>query len=116
MLVKALADPARRARAKYVIYGLGGAMALASDRAGIEPFWWRVPRGSEASRETGARTPDVLLHDYDPVERGESWSLATPTKGEATKAGGHASFMFVEDAIADAAAGIKGTDLRSTGS
>jgi len=108
VLIKALSDPSRRERARYVIYGMGGAMALAADRAGIDPFWWRAPRGSDAARSDEARDRPVLLHDYDPTDRGDSWALSGPAPGRATKSGGHASFMFVEDAIADALDGLAG--------
>jgi len=107
VLVKALADPARRARARYIVYGMGGAMALAADRAGIEPYWWRVRRDADSNQISDANVGQVLLLDYDPTERGESWSIASPSVGKATKPGGAASFLFVEDAIAAAAAGIR---------
>jgi len=106
VLIKALADPERRERGRFVIYGMGGAMALAAERAGIEPFWSRVPRSSEAATSDEANRANVLLLDYDPVDRGESWSLDMPSVGRATKSGGLSSFMFVEDAIADAAKGL----------
>jgi len=106
VIVKALADPERRERARYVIYGMGGAMSLAAERAGIEPYWWRVPRDSDAANSDEARSAGVLLLDYDPADRRDSWSLSAPSAGRATKSGGLASFMFVEDAIADAARGL----------
>lgn len=107
VLIKALADPDRRARARYVVYGMGGAMALAAERAGIDPYWWRVPSGADVSLSEQTNGAGVLLRDYDPAQRGDDWHLDTPTVGKPTKPGGIASFRFIDDAIADAANGIK---------
>ncbi|HBS28145.1 MAG TPA: hypothetical protein DEB06_01550, partial [Phycisphaerales bacterium] len=60
--VKALADPRLRARARFLLLGLGPAMHAAAERARIEPYWWRVRRDSSALESATAQ--DVVLIDY----------------------------------------------------
>lgn len=91
VIVKALAEPQRRRRARFRIHGLAAALDDAADRAGIEPFWWRVERGSELLASTAQR--DVVL-----VDSGEE---PIPPR-RANRRGGELSFQFCEDAIADA--------------
>jgi len=99
VLVAALCEPARRAAARYRIYGSRGAMARAAERMGIDPFWWRVDPDSSLVGTTLAH--DVVLVDATPIEGEESPALAgrvhTPNRDA-----GRASFAFVEAAIADA--------------
>lgn len=96
--VKALGDPALRAKARFVIFGMSGAMHLAAERAGIEPFWWRVRAGSDATREGG--DCGVLLIDYTGKAKSDADFSSRSSEGRPTKEGGLASFRFVEDAIA----------------
>ncbi len=96
VVVKALADPAVRDGARFVIYGFSGALHAAAERAGIDPFWWRVRRGS--GLEASAAAHDVVLVDAEP-ENAETGLDRSTVRAEATRAGGAASFLFVEDAI-----------------
>lgn len=96
--VKALSDPALRAKARFFLLGGGESLHAAAERAGIEPFWWRVRRGSEAIETSAAH--DAVLIDSD-----DGSGEREPTRGLAgragpTRSGGEASFRFVEDAIA----------------
>jgi len=98
VIVRALADRARRARARYVVFGAGSSMHAAAESAGIDPFWWRAPAGSPAAKTGAGRS--VLLMDHEPGSF-DDLSLARPADGPGpTAAGGRASFRFVEDAIA----------------
>ena len=95
VLVKALADRALRDRARFVIHGFSGAMLAAADKAGIDPFWWRVRKAS--GKEASASDHDVVLIDAEPESDGSF--EPKPARAEPTRAGGLASFTFVEDAI-----------------
>ena len=102
VVVKALADRDLRKRARFHIYGFAKAMHLAADRAGIDPFWWQAPARSTAAANADAH--DVLLINYEPTDRDSAPAepgadLDTCTSGRPTRAGGLASFRFVEDAI-----------------
>jgi len=95
VVVKALADPASRRSARFVVLGLSEPMHYAADLAEIDPYWWRTPAGSPiASTALAAR--GVALFDYDDVR------LIGAPGGEPprpTREGGAVSFRFVEDAI-----------------
>lgn len=91
VVVKALADPARRAKARFRIYGTNGVLMEACDRARIDPFWWRVEFNSE--RLEDAMAQDCVLIDYDPPGGRVLYPRA------ATNRGGEYSYRFVEDAI-----------------
>ena len=95
--VKALSDRSLRQRARFRIHGMTSAMYAAAEQAGIEPFWWRVRHDSRLA--TAAQAQDVLLLDYDPENR-PTGPVRRHTEGHPTRAGGAASFRFVEDAIA----------------
>src|SRR5213082_4116789 len=41
VIVKALADPVLRHKAKYVIFGMNELLAYAADLAEFDVFWWR---------------------------------------------------------------------------
>lgn len=92
VIVRALSDADLRRRAKWVIHGWSGAMARAADAVGVEPYWWRVARGSGG--EAHAAAWDVMVIDDEPAD------AVWPAQAGATAAGGGASFRFVEDAIA----------------
>jgi 4-hydroxythreonine-4-phosphate dehydrogenase len=107
IIVKALADPVLRARARYVIFGLNELLAYTADLAEIEPFWWRDQHdrfngapGNGASLPEKFREPpypqDVVVLDYD-----EFSILGLETRG-ASRVGGQASMAFVNDAISAA--------------
>lgn len=113
VVIKALADPARRARARYRIHGSSVAMLDAARGAGIEPFWVRVPRATAYAlpHVLGSGGPDVVLVDSDGA--GDDLSATPPVhERRATRAGGELSFRWVEDAIADARR-VPGDPLRA---
>jgi 4-hydroxythreonine-4-phosphate dehydrogenase len=88
VLVKALADPALRARARYLILGLEEILAVAADQAEVNPFWWREPYDGSARVGTG-----VLLADFDELPPVRANGIHGPDP-----LAGHASFRFVEEA------------------
>ena len=88
IIVKALADPEIRKRARFLVYGLNELMAYAADLAEIEPFWWRVQHD-----KLSAVTQDVTVLDYD------EFSVLGLDSRAPTKAGGVASMSFCTDAI-----------------
>jgi 4-hydroxythreonine-4-phosphate dehydrogenase len=89
VIVKALADPALRSRARFVIFGLHDVLEVAADHAEISPFWWREPY------EHGPRvTSGVLVVDFDELP-----PLRLNGQRGADAAAGHASFRFVEEGI-----------------
>ncbi len=94
IVVKALADPAIRSLAKYIVFGMNELLAYAADLAEIEPFWWRVPHDSELLDSELMRT--VLVLDYD------EFSLLGQAVHHPTRQGGAASLAFCKDAIAAA--------------
>ncbi len=95
VVVRALADRTVRRSARFVVYGQGGPLLDAAERCGIEPFWWRTRHGSAAAETAMAH--DVVLLDHDDPGAGRHAVERGPTR-----AGGAASFAFVEHAIADA--------------
>lgn len=109
VIVKALADPALRRSARFVVRGLVEPMHYAADMAEIEPYWWRVQHDSDLVRD--AMGHSVVVLDYD-----EFNSPGAPGFGvegpRPTKAGGHASFVWVEHAIEDCKRG-PGDPLRA---
>lgn len=112
VVVKALADPARRGSARHRVYGSSVAMLDAARGAGIEPYWVRVERGRAQAMPhvlgcvTGERGPDVVLVDSDGMDDaglGVGGDAKPPVhERRSTAAGGALSFQYVEDAIADA--------------
>src|SRR5437763_15961575 len=42
VIVKALADPILRHKARYIIYGMNELLAYAADLAEFDVFWWRA--------------------------------------------------------------------------
>src|SRR5881394_706751 len=61
VIVKALADPVLRHRAKYVIYGMNELLAYAADLAEFDVFWWR----DQFNGRLRAYPHDVVVVDYD---------------------------------------------------
>lgn len=95
VLIKALADPELRSRARFLIYGLHDVLELAADQAEINPFWWREPFDPRLRVATG-----VLLADFDDV----SHVRPNGERGPDELAGG-ASFRFVDEAVRHLRAG-----------
>ncbi|MCA9298226.1 MAG: 4-hydroxythreonine-4-phosphate dehydrogenase PdxA [Phycisphaerales bacterium] len=93
IIVRALAERERRQAASYVIHGAGAPMLEAAERFGIDPYWWRVE--PDAELREAASSQDVVLVDH-PLE---------DVRRRPARAGGAASFRYVEEAIRDARAG-----------
>ncbi|MBI1367807.1 MAG: 4-hydroxythreonine-4-phosphate dehydrogenase PdxA [Planctomycetes bacterium] len=91
VVVKALADPALRAEARFVIYGMNELLAYAADLAEINPYWWRVQH--DQARIGPDMVHDVTVLDYD------EYTLLGPNTPQATRQGGEASMSFLNDAI-----------------
>ncbi|MEM8836117.1 MAG: 4-hydroxythreonine-4-phosphate dehydrogenase PdxA [Planctomycetota bacterium] len=88
--VKALRHPTVRDRARFIVFGSHAAMTRAAELVHDEPFWWRVPAGSGLVEHASGR---VVLIDFDEM-------LPPPSGPPApSKAGGAASFAYVEHAI-----------------
>ena len=94
VVVKALADPALRKRARFVIYGMNELLAYAADLAEIEPYWWRVQHDS--SRVEHDLRREIVVLDYD------EFSILGQAHHQPSMAGGQASLSFLKDAIDDA--------------
>jgi len=90
IIVKALADPAVRRQARFVIYGMNELLAYAADLAEIEPFWWRLPHDSP--RNDYDLTHDTVVLDYD------EFSMLGQVVHQPTRPGGEASLAFLRDA------------------
>lgn len=102
VVVKALADPALRRTARFVILGAADAMNEAARLAAIEPYWWRVRRG--AGLIDTATVHDVVLLD-DPDAAGITPGSLRAARREPAPAreSGALSFRWVDDAISAAA-------------
>ncbi len=92
VIVKALADPEIRQRARHVVFGMNEQLAYAADLAEIEPYWHRVQHDSD--RAGYALVHDVVVLDYD------EYSMLDQRQARPTKEGGSASVRFLDDAIA----------------
>ena len=94
VIVKALADPLLRRRARFIIYGLNELLAYAADMAEIDAFWYR----DQHDRIDRSYPQTVVVADYD------EFSWLTTTQRGPSRLGGQASMRFVSDAIDDARA------------
>jgi 4-hydroxythreonine-4-phosphate dehydrogenase len=94
VIVKALADPAVRRRARFVIYGMNELMSYAADLAEIDPYWHRLQHDSP--RAEYSLVHDVVVLDYD------EYSVLSTRDNGPSKLGGQASLRFLDDAIAAA--------------
>lgn len=90
VVVKALADPAVRKLARYVIFGMNELLSYAADLAEINAFWWRVQHDSP--RLTYDLVHDVVVLDYD------EYSMLGASH-RPSKQGGEASLRFLDDAV-----------------
>src|SRR5213083_2727659 len=89
VIVKALADPILRHKARYIIYGLNEQLAYAADTAEFDVFWWR-------DQYNGRLRPyphDVVVVDYD------QFSMLGSAIRSPSRLGGEASMRFCLDAI-----------------
>lgn len=89
VIVKALADPVLRHRARYIIYGLNENLAYAADLAEYDAFWWR----DQFNGRLRAYPHDVVVVDYD------QFSMLGSAIRSPSKMGGEASMRFCLDAI-----------------
>ncbi|MEM7681124.1 MAG: 4-hydroxythreonine-4-phosphate dehydrogenase PdxA [Planctomycetota bacterium] len=94
VVVKALADPALRRAARFVVFGMNELLAYAADLAEIEPYWHRLQH--DAERASYALVHDVVVLDYD------EYSMLGQAVARPTKQGGQASVRFLDDAISAA--------------
>lgn len=91
IIVKALADPAIRGLARFVIFGMNELLSYAADLAEIDVYWWRLPHVSD--RAAFDLLHEVVVLDYD------EFSMLGPAVHRPTKEGGAASLRFLEDAL-----------------
>jgi len=96
VIVKALADPVLRHRARYVVYGMNELLHYAADLAELDVFWWR----DQYQGRLKAYGFDVTVVDYD------QYSILGTTIRSPSKIGGEASMRFCLDAIDAAKKGI----------
>ncbi len=94
VVVKALADPAVRKLARFVVFGLNEQLTYAADLAEVDPFWYRTQPGRVIDTDR-----DVLVVDYD------EYSILGTAIREPSRVGGEASLRFVTDATDLALAG-----------
>ncbi|MBL8880989.1 MAG: 4-hydroxythreonine-4-phosphate dehydrogenase PdxA [Phycisphaerales bacterium] len=95
VIVKALADPELRGRARFLIFGLHEVLELAADHAEINPYWWREPYEGLPRVENG-----VLLADFDEIPWGR-----TPVQRGPDELAGELSYRFVDEAVRHLRAG-----------
>ena len=84
VIVKALADPEVRKKARVIIYGLNEVIEYVADLAEINPFWFRLPHELVSRIESG-----VVIADYD------EFSVFSPTIRCPTFDGGVSSMRFL---------------------
>jgi 4-hydroxythreonine-4-phosphate dehydrogenase len=90
VIVKALADPVLRHRARYIIYGMNELLHYAADVAEYDVFWWR----DQFNGRLRAYPHDVVVVDYDSYSMLGGSAIRSPSK-----MGGEASMRFCLDAI-----------------
>ncbi|HEY1629234.1 MAG TPA: hypothetical protein VGF52_05205, partial [Tepidisphaeraceae bacterium] len=61
VIVKALADPILRHKARYIIYGMNELLSYAADLAEFDVFWWR----DQYNGRLRSYPHDVVVVDYD---------------------------------------------------
>jgi 4-hydroxythreonine-4-phosphate dehydrogenase len=96
VIVKALADPVLRHKAKYIIYGMNELLHYAADIAEFDVFWWR----DQFNGRLRSYPHDVVVVDYD------QYSMLGTAIRSPSKMGGEASMRFCLDAIEAAKKGI----------
>src|SRR5947209_3605440 len=89
VIVKALADPILRHRARYIIYGLNEMLHYAADLAEFDVFWWR----DQYNGRLRGYPHDVVVVDYD------QYTMLGSAVRAPSKMGGEASMRFCLDAI-----------------
>ena len=96
VIVKALADPLLRSRARFIIYGMNEMLHYAADLAETNVFWWR----DQSSSVLQSYNHDIVVVDYD------QYSILGSVIHAPSQLGGEASMRFCLDAIAAAQLGI----------
>ncbi len=96
VIVKALADPALRRKARYILYGMNELLSYAADLAEFDVFWWR----DQYNGRLRAYPHDVVVVDYD------QYSMLGSAIRAPSKMGGEASMRFCLDAIEAAKKGV----------
>ncbi|MBV8781191.1 MAG: 4-hydroxythreonine-4-phosphate dehydrogenase PdxA [Phycisphaerae bacterium] len=96
VIVKALADPVLRHRARYIIYGMNELLHYAADIAEFDVFWWR----DQYNGRLRSYPFDVVVVDYD------QFSMLGSVIRSPSKMGGEASMRFCLDAIEAANKGL----------
>jgi len=89
VIVKALADPVLRHRARYIIYGMNELLSYAADLAEYDVFWWR----DQYHGRLRSYPHDVVVVDYD------NYTMLGNAVRAPSKMGGQASMRFCLDAI-----------------
>lgn len=89
VIVKALADPVLRHKARYIIYGMNELLHYAADIAEFDVFWWR----DQYNGRLRSYPHDVVVVDYD------QYSMLGSAIRSPSKMGGEASMRFCNDAI-----------------
>ncbi len=89
VIVKALADPILRHKARYIIYGMNELLHYAADIAEFDVFWWR----DQFNGRLRSYPHDVVVVDYD------QYSMLGTAIRSPSKMGGEASMRFCVDAI-----------------
>src|ERR1700744_2793485 len=89
VIVKALADPVLRHKARYIIYGMNELLHYAADIAEFDVFWWR----DQYNGRLRGDGHDVVVVDYD------DYSMLGSAIRSPSKMGGQASMRFCMDAI-----------------
>src|SRR6476660_3695374 len=89
VIVKALADPVLRHKARYIIYGMNELLHYAADLAEYHVFWWR----DQYNGRLRSYPHDVVVVDYD------QYSMLGSAIRSPSKMGGEASIRFCVDAI-----------------
>src|SRR3954465_11710955 len=84
VIVKALADPVLRHRAKYVIYGMNELLAYAADLAEFDGLWG----GRQFAGRLKSSPHDVVVVDYD------QYSILGHAVRAPSRVGGDASMGF----------------------
>jgi len=94
VIVKALADPAHRRRARFVVFGMNESLAYAADSAEIKPFWHRLQH--DVPRAEHELVHDVVCLDHD------EFTMLGSALHQPSKQGGQTSRRFIDDALASA--------------
>ncbi len=87
-IVKALADPDVRGLGRFIVYGIEDLLDRAAGRAGIPPYWFRVPLDQLQRVDSG-----VVVADF------EEFGVFPRSMGRPTAHGGRASLRFFDEAI-----------------